>query len=266
MAFRYLYAGLLTAGLFLHTTTVSAQEEQEEKEVAEAPEGMETKPYKPSKFYTSSALDGAIFSSALVTRPGKDNELSTLRFTYIFNFGVNFNYDFNKYIGLYTGVGIKNIGFIDKIGDSTIKRRVYTIGAPLGIKIGNLKKRKFGFIGGGVDIPFNYREKAFIKRGDKEKFNEWFSDRTPLVLPYVFAGVSMDPGITLKLQYYPTNFMNTDFTETTPSGITFKPYAGYKVNLILVSLGFDIHYTKQGKPKSVLVTDARPVISEKAKS
>lgn len=214
---------------------------------------IDVKPRPVKKFYMSNALDAAIFSTSSLQKGGR-SKLSTLRFSYFLNFGFNFNYDFSKHFGVYTGLGIKNIGFIDKIADSTIKRRVYAVGAPIGIKFGNLKKRKYGFIGGGVDVPVNYREKGYVKRGNKEKFNEWFSDRTPLVMPYVFAGVSIDPGIAFKIQYYPGNFMNSSFAEYPgTSALPVYPYAGYKVNLVMLSIGFDIRYTKAGTPKSVLV-------------
>ncbi len=247
MIFNYLKSVIVLISICSISTLATAQDDDQ-------PERIDIKPRPAKKFYSSNALDACIFSTSTLQKPGV-TKLSTLRFSYILNFGFNFNYDFNKHLGVFTGIGIKNIGFIDKIGDSTIKRRVYTIGAPVGIKFGNLKKRTYGFIGGGVDLPFNYREKGFIKRGKKDKFNEWFSDRTELIMPYVFAGISLDPGIAFKIQYYPTNFMNTDFTETSSGALPVitKPYAGYNVNLILLSIGFDIRYTKAGTPKSVLV-------------
>jgi hypothetical protein len=247
MIFKHLKYAFLFTSIF----SICCQAYAQESDIAER---IDIKPRPAKKFYSSNSLDACIFSTSTLQKPGV-SKLSTLRFSYILNFGFNFNYDFNKHFGVFTGIGIKNIGFIDKIADSTIKRRVYTIGVPVGIKFGNLKKRTYGFIGGGVDLPFNYREKGFIKRGKKDKFNEWFSDRTELIMPYVFAGISLDPGIAFKIQYYPTNFMNTDYTETS-SGVlpvVTRPYAGYNVNLILLSVGFDIRYTKAGTPKAVLV-------------
>jgi hypothetical protein len=201
---------------------------------------------KPNKFYWSNGMEGGIFQTSLLTRPGKTNALSTLRFTYFLNFGVNINYDYDGHMGLYSGIAIKNIGFIDKIKDSTIKHRVYALGIPLGIRIGDLQKRKFIHFGGGIDFALNYREKGFIKRNNKEKTSEWFSGRTRLLMPYVFAGMSFDPGITFKLQYYPGNFMNPSYSFN--NGITtYYPYAGYNVHLLLLTLGFDIHFSAISK-------------------
>src|SRR5690606_23453577 len=96
----------------------------------------------------------------------------------------------------------------------------------------------FFMLGGGVDFPFNYKEKGFVKRSDKTKFNEWFSQRTPAVLPYVFVGAHFHPGLSVKLQYYPGNYLNPDFKDS--DGL--YPYKDYKVNLILATVGIDINF------------------------
>jgi len=233
------YVCILLMFCFSYFPLASAQEEE-----------PAAKPTPYNRLYWGSSMDGAIFSTALVQHTGRAEKLTTLRFSYIVNFGFNLNYDFNRHIGLMTGAGIKNIGFIEKFADSTVKRRVYALGVPLGVKIGNLHKRNFVFLGGGVDAPVNYREKGFIKRGDKEKFNEWFSERTPAFMPYVFAGVSASPGVTLKLQYYPGNFMNRDYTMPDPGGndMLIRPYSSYeRSNLLMLSIGVDLHYNKHNR-------------------
>jgi len=206
------------------------------------------------RWYISNALDGAILSTASYEKPGVSRQLSTLRFSMI-NIGYNFNYDFDEHFGIFTGIGIKNIGWIEKIADSTIKRRVYTIGVPLGFKLGNLKKKHYGFIGGGLDVPFNYREKGFIKRGDKQKFSEWFSDRNAATMPYLFVGMSYAGGTTLKFQYYPGNFFNTSYEQTT-NGITTHPYQGYNANLMYITLGIDMAHKSHPKKKKDAGTEA----------
>lgn len=218
--------------------------------------------FAPKKLYFSSSFDGALITTALdkgifPLNSGMATTVGTPRFSYTFpiiNAGVNVNFDFNQHIGLFTGLGIKNIGFIEKItaSDSTIKRRVYTIGLPVGIRVGNIKKKNYAFIGGGVDIPFNYKEKRYIRRGNKDKFNEWFSDRTPSYMPYGFAGVSFKPGMYIKIQYYPNNFMNPNFTETiTVNGIAVSnaPYVRHNIELLMFSIGFDIRYSNKMKIK-----------------
>lgn len=195
------------------------------------------------RIYLSSGAEGYILSTTVKQQAGGKFELSTPRFTAFVNIGLNLNYDFSKNAGLYTGLHIKNIGFIEKRNnpDSTIKRRVYTFGVPLALKLGDVKYGSYFLIGGGLDFPFNFREKGFVRRGDKTKFNEWFSDRTPRVMPYVFVGVHLRPLLAFKLQYYPLNFMNQDYTYINANGLQ-TPYAAYDVQLLMLTAGFDIPY------------------------
>jgi hypothetical protein len=199
------------------------------------------------KFFVGSALDGGIFSTATIQNTDAATNVTTskngtLRFSYILNFGFTFNFNLGRHFGLYTCIDIKNIGFIEKLNNGDIaKRRVYNVGAPVGIKVGNMtRKGHYIFLGGGADAPINYKEKKFVIRNQKAKFNEWFSSRTPAIMPYVFAGACVSKGVTLKAQYYPRNFLNPDFTTNNA-----KPYAGYDVHLILLSIGINIIYSKK---------------------
>lgn len=196
------------------------------------------------KPYISTGMDGYILSTTLKQKAGEDMTFSTPRFTAFFHLGSNINYDFNKNVGVFIGANIKNIGFIEKPNgtDSTIKRRVYTFGIPVALKLGNVKHGSYLMLGGGVDFPFNYKEKGFVQRNDKAKFNEWFSSRTPAAMPYAFIGAHLRPAFAFKLTYYPSNFMNPNF-ETSGGD---KPYSNYDVQLVTFTFGFDISY----RPKS----------------
>lgn len=193
------------------------------------------------KVYFTTSADGNLLSSSLMSKSGSTYKMTTPRFTSFFNAGVNLNFDFGTHAGAFTGLNIKNIGFIEKQGDLTIKRRDYTFGLPLGLKIGNLHTGNYILIGGGIDFPFNYREKSFVKRGDKKKFNEWFSDRVPAAMGYTFIGAHLKPGVLIKLQYYPGNFLNPAFQETV-NQLTILPYKGYNVHLMVLSFGFDVPF------------------------
>ncbi len=208
-----------------------------------------SKPLPPLyKFYIGSSADAGIFSSAIIyktrTTPGSApittgySEYGTLRFSYILNLGFTFNYNISRHFGVYTGIDIKNIGFIEKVSATTIKRRTYNLGAPIGVRIGNMRaKRAYLFMGGGADLALNYKEKQFVIRNQKSpKFNEWFSERTPMIMPYMFAGFAFNRGITIKAQYYPNNFLNPGFI--TNAGAT--PYYGYDVQLFMVSVGMGV--------------------------
>lgn len=224
---------------------------QKTKKIQEVTDTSDTKILvsTPKRFYMGNGYDFFMFSSAILSKPGQSTKLTTLRFTGVVNLGLNFHYDPNKHLGFFTGISLKNLGLIDKWTDpitgkkTTSKNRVYTIGVPLGIKVGDMRNRNFVFAGGGIDIPFNYRIKNFTEgnRYNKEyKNSEWFSDKTARIMPYIFVGGSIDPGIIIKAQYYPSNFFNEDYVG--PSNT--KPYAGYKANIFSLSLSVDIHYNQ----------------------
>ena len=49
-----------------------------------------------------------------------------------------------KSFGIYTGIGVRNIGMINRLNDTIkIKQRVYALGIPVGIKLGDMQKRVY---------------------------------------------------------------------------------------------------------------------------
>ena len=186
-------------------------------------------------FYITSGMDGAIFSSALITQ-NKEKSTGTIRFS-LLNAGAYFHFNFNRFLGAYTGADVKNVGFIQVRDAVSVKHRSYDIGVPVGIKVGNMEMDKaYGFIGGGIEAPVNYREKTFYIRNQKTTFNEWFSERTPALLPYVFAGIKVNSGLSFKAQYYTGNYLNPNFRDKNGNAV----YAGYDVHLVMLSAGYMI--------------------------
>jgi hypothetical protein len=200
------------------------------------------------KFYIGTGMDGGIFSTAtiksLVYPPvGSAGSVSTatttgtLRFSWFINTGVTFNFNLSAHFGVFTGIDLKNIGYIEQSNGWTIKRRTYNVGVPLGIKIGNMRpKRTYMFLGGGLDMPVNYKEKYFQVRNEKTKTSEWFSQRTPAVMPYGFIGLGLRHGICIKAQYYFNNFLNPEYKDKNGH----LPYYGEEVHLIMFSIGFAV--------------------------
>lgn len=182
-----------------------------------------------SKWHYASQLDGSIFSTAFTS--GTNSGDPIMRYAPFFNIGHTIHNEFNKHAGAILGVGIKNIGFIEKRGDTTFKKRVYAFGVSAALKFGDMKTNRFGFIGAGLDLPFNYKEKQFVNRSDKQKSSEWFSTATPQFLPNVFVGF-VRKSFSIKLQYYPINFLNENRST----------YNGEKVNLLLLSFGHDFKF------------------------
>jgi hypothetical protein len=231
-------------------------------------------PPKPRQGYITAGGNGPLLSFARVTNAG-EHVRNIPRFTMFFNVGTNYNYDFSNNFGIFTGLNIKNIGLITKPNDSVkLKQRVYTLGVPLGIKVGNLRDGFFFFAGGEYDLAFNYKEKYFLDGDKKSKFNEWFSDRTDILMPSVFAGFRFPPGFGVKVQYYLNDFFNKDYTETV-NGVKTTPYKDMKANMVFVTLSYsfsggfkckthDYHQTKTKYRKGTkVIIEKRTEIEDK---
>lgn len=216
------------------------------------------------KSYMTWGGDGPLLSFGDI-KYGGEHVKNIPRFTFFFNVGHNYNYDFNKHFGIFTGLNLKNIGLITKDNDSVkLKRRVYTLGIPLGFKIGDLRRGAFFFFAGGsYDLAFNYKEKKFLDGDKVNKFNEWFSDRTPLLMPSLFAGVRFSPGLGLKFQYYPNNFFNKDFKETV-NGVSTQPYKDVDSKMFFATISYnfgripfqhhhmvDVHWESKGRKRHI---------------
>jgi len=179
------------------------------------------------------------------------------RFTMFLHLNYNYHLDLGKHLGLATGLSMKNVGFITTdetftIPGSTggpitydkIKRRSYTLGIPLMLKIGNMKKDKFLALGAEYDLLFHFKEKAFIN-GNKLKRKGFMSNETELFIPSVFVGLKLWKFGMIKFQYYLDDFLNKDFT--TKAGE--KPYAGTTSQMMYVSWTGYLRMKKVDKSK-----------------
>jgi len=185
-----------------------------------------TRGAQAQKIYHSNGGE-VIFSGADVSFDGTDAS-TNLRFTLFFHTQQHINFDLTNNIGLFTGFGIRNVGFIvedlyQNVGFSGVtsdhpdwnkttklKRRSYSLGFPLALKIGAFDKHFFFFAGGEYEWMFHYKQKLFID-GNKTKFTEWNSDRVNTWVPSVFAGIQFPQGFRLKFKYYMDDFLNTSF-------------------------------------------------------
>lgn len=205
----------------------------------------------PSKKVYTNTSGEIIFSFANQTLNGNE-EPSVMRFSPVFNFQNWVNVDYSENFGAFSGLSIRNVGFItDDPDDANIryKFRTYNLGIPIGIKVGNLSN-KFLFVGYELEIPFHYKEKIFINEDKEEKNSIWFSNRVNTINHSLMAGFQLPYGATLKFKYYLTNFFNKDYTATDDTGNQYKPYANSDVNVFYFSLSFgllkntDFYYNK----------------------
>ena len=166
-----------------------------------------------------------------------------VRFTIWFHLGTYWHYDINNTIGFYTGISNRNIGFItseaasDGItgGNVKWKRRAYSLGVPLAIKLGKLDDGFYIFAGGQYEMLYHYKEKEFLPTG-KRKYTEWFSDRVNMWMPSVFGGVSFPKGLSLKFTYNLSNMMNEDYSIEMIGGNHVKPYKYMDSRLLYISV------------------------------
>jgi hypothetical protein len=195
--------------------------------------------------YGSGSLE-MMFQFADVTNLDEINnvnvtERSVLRWAPFFNFQVLFNVDFTKFLGIYAGGGIRNVGFIRddyNLPNDRFKHRSYNFAVPLGLKLGNLEKF-FIFGGYNFEFPFAYKEKQFTSNS-KIRFVEWFSNRTPKVMEAVTAGIRFPGGATVTFNYYLNNFFNQEFSYLDTDGKTVMPYQNLTSNVFQISLSFNM--------------------------
>lgn len=190
------------------------------------------------KLYTTTSGE-LIFSFASIDNAGAEDG-SIMRFSPVFNIQNWLNYDRSEKLGFFTGLSVRNVGFIYDEDETTRKKyRTYNVGIPLGVKFGNLSET-FAFFGYELEIPVNYKEKTFIDEDKDDKKNIWFTGRVPTVNHSLMAGVQLPYGATIKFKYYLTNFFDKDFKASDGQGGTYKPYENLDVNIFYFSLSFSL--------------------------
>jgi hypothetical protein len=160
---------------------------------------------RAQKVYTTSGGE-IIFQSAIIESNG-ENLNTNIRFTLAFHLGELVHFDFGENIGIFSGIGVRNVGFITNEEDIKIKFRSYNLGIPLALKIGSFKKNLYVFGGAEYEWMFHFKQKTF-RDGTKYKKSAWFSEQTPAFIPSVFAGIQFPEGFQLKFKYYLNDFLN----------------------------------------------------------
>lgn len=170
-----------------------------------------------------------------------------LRWTVFLHLGSYVHMDFNDNIGVYSGLAMRNVGFIgneiDIPANMPVKtiRRTYNLGIPLAIKLGSFDKQFYVFGGGEYEWLFHYKEKTWVdgdgsRSGTKVKYTEWFSQRVNALMPSLFVGLQFPAGFNVKFKYYMKNYMNQDYTHATQG----KIYSDFDVKLYYISLSWNI--------------------------
>lgn len=137
---------------------------------------------------------------------------AVVRFSPVFNLQEQFHHDFSDHVGIYTGLGVRNVGlithYIDSIGnEEKIKERSYSLGVPLALKLGDLKGGTNLAFGAEAEIMYAYKRKIMV--GDhKDKISGWFDDNVNIFNPSVFAEMKFHRGQYIRFKYYLLDFLD----------------------------------------------------------
>ncbi len=189
---------------------------------------------KPYGVFESKTL----FQIGMLEDSAGNNMKSVLRFAPFANYTIQLHYDLSNSVGLYTGAGIKNVGFITRYNSIgvTQKSRAYCISIPVGVKFGNMKKERYGYVAGEFLYQFDYKEKVF-QGSNKDKRKNFYDSDINAVNWSVMAGFNMK-GFTLGAEYTLANFFadNYRFQPNTSSPVTHGSQS--KSNILTFFIGF----------------------------
>jgi len=183
-----------------------------------------------------------------------------MRFSGFYHTEETMHFDFARRLGFYTGIGVRNIGMVEHslVSDEKMKRRTYTIGIPLALKIGSMKTKRYLYVGTEMEVAFHYKQKLFVPEMKKRTFTEWFSPRVNAWQPSIFAGLKFSEYWSLRMKYYLHDFINSNFV-----GRDFDKdvdYSNYiSSNLFYVALVFNLSKERINKAKNAPMRNAEPV-------
>ena len=191
-----------------------------------------------------------IFSLGDVSYSGDSGLVSdinpALRFTGFLNFQSQYHIDFSRKTGFMTGFGVRNVGFINDIGDSIkLKQRVYSFGIPAAFKVGKLPDEFYALLGVEAELFFNYKQKAFYQ-DEKFKRSEWFSHKVNLFNPSIFVDFHIKQETYIRFKYYMNDMLRGNNQNIRING-TALDYAPQKSQLFYISIGTVVKPTDSKK-------------------
>ncbi len=202
-------------------------------------------PVKSQDVYAVSSWESLFQWADIAGTPQSSQNINErLRYTFFLNAGQYWHMDFINNLGLYSGLSVRNVGFIydTDLPTKTI-RRSYNVGVPLALKIGVFDKNFYLFGGGEYELLFLYKGKRWLsndRNGTKLKDTEWFSAKTERLVPSWFVGIQLPGGFNIKYKQYLGDFINTGYVgqDLGDQSVSFANYSGTKVQYISVCWQF----------------------------
>lgn len=179
-----------------------------------------------------------LFQIGMIEDSAGNSVKSILRFAPFVNYTLQAHKDFSNKFGLYTGIGVKNVGFITRQNstDMTVKSRAYCLNIPVGLKFGNFKEDTYLFLTGEVLMQLDYKEKVFIN-DDKSKRKSFYDDDINLFNYSGSVGFHLK-GFVVGADYTFSNFFSDKY-RFQPDKNNTATYAGpSKSNILTFFVGF----------------------------
>jgi hypothetical protein len=194
------------------------------------------------RLYSASQTE-LIFSSGNINSTSIPSS-SAVRFSGFLNYESQLHFNFNKKIGFYTGLGIKNIGMINKFdkGTITFKQRAYALSLPLALKLGNVGNQGFIALGAEANLMLNYKEK-FLYSNIKTSRSEWFSNKVNTFNPAVFFQIKFLKSQIITFKYYLNDFLKNQSGLLLPNGTVVNDF-GKSSKLFYISWGSNFEFKK----------------------
>ncbi len=186
-----------------------------------------------------------------------------VRFTVFFHFQQLIHMDMNDNIGIFSGIGMRNIGLISDerlpenyntlnpgYFNAKIIRRTYTLGLPIALKLGSFKNNFYIYGGAEIEWAFHSKEKwwaSLDRDGAKTKNSDWFPDNINTWMPSYFVGIQFPGGANVKFRYYSDDFFNHSFgnTNATNRNDVISDLTKYtQSSMVYISLSYQINTMK----------------------
>lgn len=179
-----------------------------------------------------------------------------LRFSLFPHVQQQYQYNFSKHIGFYTGFSIINVGMKNIFNSNTnvefeLKQRSMSFGIPLALKLGNLEKGNYIALGATAEIMFHYKQKLYYN-DEKIKRTDWFSDDVNLFNPSVYIDIRNKVGTYIRFKYYLSDFLVGQTQTFNLTNTLSVNYTATQSTLFYISVG---HTFMKTKPRRLTLDD-----------